>query len=146
MQTITPRSPMMTWLPLAGDFRGDSRAAVDKGSPTERLDSLAALAACRLGFLETVQLDRALGRLGLKEATGFSAVRLALLASSTVDHLPPAIRVAGLRRRLLIEVYGGAYGQYRQELLDPTSSLHQFAPQVVLFSLTAREATAAVRV
>ncbi len=146
MHTIPPRSPMMSWLPLAGDYRGDLRAAVDKGSPTECLESLAALAAYRLGFLETVQLDRALGRLGLKEAPGFSAMRLALLASSTVDHLPPAIRVAGLRRKLLIEVYGGAYGQYRQELLDPTSSLHRFAPQVVLFSLTAREATAGVPV
>ncbi len=137
---------MMSWLPIAPEFRGGLRAAMDRASPAECLESLASLAACRLGFLETVQLDRALGRLGLKEATGFSAVRLALLASSTVDHLPPAIRVAGLRRRLLIEVYGGAYGQYRQELLDPTSSLHQFAPQVVLFSLTAREATAAVPV
>ncbi len=146
MQTTAPRSPMMSWLPIAPDFRGGLRAALDRASPAECLESLASLAACRLGFLETVQLDRALGRLGLKEATGFSAVRLALLASSTVDHLPPAIRVAGLRRRLLIEVYGGAYGQYRQELLDPTSSLHQFAPQVVLFSLTAREATAAVPV
>ena len=71
-------------------------------------------------------------------------MRLAVLASSTVDHLSPAIRVAGLRRKLLIDVHGGAYGQYRQELLDPTSSLHQFAPQAVLFSLTAREAIAGV--
>jgi FkbH-like protein len=64
------------------------------------------------------------------------------LASSTVDHLLPAIRVAGLRRRLLIEVYTGAYGQYRQELLDHASPLHAFAPNVVLFFVTAREAIA----
>ena len=143
-QSASPRSPMMNWLPIARDFREDLRAALDQAKPTDALERLAALAACRLGFLETVQLDRALARLDLKEAAGFQPVRLAILASSTVDHLPPAIRVAGLRRRLLIDVHSGAYGQYRQDLLDPESALHRFAPQAVLFSLTAREAIAGV--
>ena len=112
------RSPTMSWLPAAPDFRGDLRAALDQAKPTDRLEGLAALAGHRLGFLETVQLDRALARLDMKEASGFQTVRLAILSSSTVDHLPPAIRVAGLRRRLLIEVHSGSYGQYRQDLLD----------------------------
>ncbi len=129
---------------MAPDFRGDLRAALDTAKPTDCLENLASLAAYRLGFLETVQLDRAFGRLGLTAAPGFSPIRLAVLASSTVDHLSPAIRIPGLRRRLLIDVHSGAYGQYRQDLLDPTSSLHQFAPQTVLFSLTAREAIAGV--
>ncbi len=144
LQGASPRSPIMSWLPVAGDFRGDLRAALDQAKPTDALDGLAALAARRLGFLETVQLDRALARLDLKEAPGFQPVRLAILASSTVDHLPPAIRVAGLRRRLLIEVHSGAYGQYRQDLLDAGSALHRFAPQAALFSLSAREAIASI--
>ena len=82
--------------------------------------------------------------MGVKEAPGYAPVRLAILASSTVDHLSPAIRVAGLRRKLLIDVHSGAYGQYRQDLLDPDSALHRFAPQAALFSLTAREAIAGV--
>jgi FkbH-like protein len=135
---------MMSWLPIAPDFRGDLAAALDGGEPTDCLENLASLASYRLGFLETVQLDRALGQLNLKEALGFLPIRFAVLASSTTDHLAPAIRVAGLRRRLLINVHNGAYGQYRQELLDPTASLHQFAPQTILLSLTAREAIAAV--
>ena len=144
MQSTTLRCPMMSWLPIAPDFRGGLRAALNTTDPTDCLEKLASLAAYRLGFLETVQLDRALGRLGLKEAQGFLPIRLAVLASSTVDHLLPAIRIAGLRRRLLIDAHSGAYGQYRQDLLDPTASLRQFAPQAVLFSLTAREAIAAV--
>ena len=144
MQTTTSRCPMMSWLPIARDFRGDLRAALDSAKPTDCLENLASLAAYRLGFLETAQLDRALGRLDLKDAPGFLPIRLAVLASSTVDHLSPAIRVAGLRRRLLIDVHSGAYGQYRQDLLDPSAFLHQFAPQAMLFSLTAREAIAAV--
>ena len=144
LQGASPRSPIMSWLPVAGDFRGDLRAALDQAKPIDALDGLAALAARRLGFLETVQLDRALARLDLKEAPGFQPVRLAILASSTVDHLPPAIRVAGLRRRLLIEVHSGAYGQYRQDLLDADSALHRFAPQAALFSLSAREVIASI--
>jgi FkbH-like protein len=144
MQSTAPLSPLMSWLPIACDFRGDLRAALDRANLTDCVENLASLAAYRLGFLETIQLDRAFGRLGLKEASGFLPVRLAVLASSTVDHLAPAIRVAGLRRRLLIDVHSGAYGQYRQELIDPTSSLHQFAPQTMLFSLTAREALAGI--
>jgi FkbH-like protein len=144
LQGASPRSPTMNWLPIAGDFRADLRAALDQPKPTEGCEGLSALAAHRLGFLETVQVDKALARLNLKEALGFQPVKLAILSSSTVDHLPPAIRVAGLRRKLLIEVHGGAYGQYRQDLLDPTSALHGFKPQAVLFSLTAREAIASV--
>ena len=144
LQGASPRSPTMSWLPVAPNFRDDLRAALDQAKPTDGLERLAALAAHRLGFLETVQLDRALARLDVKEAPGFQPIRLAILSSSTVDHLPPAIRVAGLRRRLLIEVHSGAYGQYRQDLLNPTSALHRFKPQAVLFSLSARETIAGV--
>ena len=142
--SVTSRSPTMSWLPLASNFRGDLRAALETAKPTECLEKLASLAAYRLGFLETVQLDRAFGQLDLKEAPGFLSIRLAVLSSSTIDHLAPAIRVAGLRRRLLIDVHNGAYGQYRQEVLDPSSSLRQFAPQTILFSLSGREVIASV--
>ena len=118
--------------------------ALETANPTRRLDELASLATHRLGFLETVQLDRAFGRLNSKEAPGFLPIRLAVLSSSTVDHLAPAIRVAGLRRKLLIEVHNGAYGQYRQDILDPNSLLGQFAPQTILFSLSSREVIARV--
>src|SRR5271168_1779515 len=144
MQGGAPSGPMLNWLPIAGDFREDLGAALAQANPRDGLEGLASLAACRLGFLETIQLDRALARLGAKEAPGYAPVRLAILASSTVDHLSPAIRVAGLRRKLLIDVHSGAYGQYRQDLLDPDSALHRFQPQAALFSLTAREAIAGV--
>ena len=136
--------PMMSWLPIAPDFRADLAAALRSSSPLDCLERLACLAQYRLGHLETLQLDRALGRLTVEPGSGFPEVRLAVLASSTVDHLSPAIRVAGLRRRLMIRVHAGAYGQYRQELLDPESSLHQFAPEFVLFSITARDKIASV--
>lgn len=133
---------MLDWLPTVSDFRGSLRAALEEQHVAERLERLARLAQHRLNFLETIQLDRALGQLATQSAPGFSAIRLAILASATVDHLLPAIRVAGLRRRQLIEVYAGAYGQYRQELFDQASPLQVFAPHVVLFSVVARDAIA----
>jgi FkbH-like protein len=133
----------MDWLPVAADFRRDLRAALAEEDPPTRIQKLGSLARHRLSYLETIQLDRALGSVAANPPAGFAAVRLALLASSTVDHLVPAIRVSGLRRQLLVDVHLGAYGQYRQALLDPASSLYQRKPDVVLFSLTAREAIAA---
>lgn len=134
----------MNWLPSPQDFRQSLRLALAATDPLERLEELANLAQHQLGFLETIQLDNALGKTPVTATASFAALRLALLSSCTVDHLLPAIRVAGLRRRLRIEIYTGSFGQYRQELLDPASALHGFCPDVIVFSLTAREAVAGV--
>ena len=55
--------PIMSWLPAAPDFRADLRVALESPDPTDCLERLASLAQYRLGYLETLQLDRALGRL-----------------------------------------------------------------------------------
>lgn len=119
----------------------DARATTD---PHDRTEQFAALAQFRLGFLETIQLDNALTRTAASTPAGYSRIRLAVLGSCTHDHLLPAIRVAGLRRRLLFDVHAGSFGQYRQELLEPSAQLQAFRPDVVLLSLTAREAAARV--
>jgi FkbH-like protein len=133
---------MMDWLPAPQDFRGRLRLALEPSA--DRVEMLAALAQHRLDFLETIQLDRALGPITTKSAQGFSSIRLAILSSATVNHLVPAVRVSGLRRRLLIDVHVGPYGQYRQQLLDAESPLHRVGPDIILLSLTAREAIASV--
>jgi len=137
---------MMDWLPNPLEFRKRLKVALIIDDPGERLENLTQLAQSQLSFLQTIQLDNALQ--GIAGHTEFSSprIRLALLASCTIDHLLPAIRVAGLRHRLYISTYAGPFGQYRQELLDPTSGLHKFDPEIVLFSLTAGEAIAGVPV
>jgi FkbH-like protein len=136
---------MMNWLIPPPSFRGSLKAALEAPDPTERLERLHALSQFGLGFLETIQLDNALRGVPQEPApVGFARIRLAILASSTVDHLMPGIRVAGLRRRLLFEIYTGPFGQYRQELLDQESGLHRFKPEYTLLSLGCREAVAEV--
>src|ERR1700743_89899 len=134
--------PNMTWLPVDSHFRPGLAAAIDSPNSADCLEAPASLAQCRLGYLETIQLDRALDRAlarsASKSQSPFPTVRLAILSSSTVNHLAPAIRIAGLRRRLLIDVNIGQYGQYRRDLLDPNSALHQFSPHLVLLSISAR--------
>jgi FkbH-like protein len=136
----------LNWLPKPTDFRGELKAALQIRDRAEGLEKLVGLAQQRLGLVDTIQLDRALTAIMSGAKSGFSSLRLAILASSTVDHLSPAIRVGGLRRRLLIDIHTGAYGQYRQDLLDASSDLHQFAPHMVLFSITARDAVASLPV
>ena len=138
------RGEAMNWLPPPQDFRG--RLAAAEGRAEGRLGALAALANTRLSFLETLQLDAALARApaGSRPAEpGLEPVRLALLASGTVDHLLPGIRVGGLRRGLRIAAHAGGYGQYRQELLDP-GGLAAFGPDAVLLALAARDFLGAV--
>ncbi len=139
------RPPMkMDWLPTAPDFRDGLRAALNSLNSADSLEKLATLAQYRLGFQETLQLGQALDRLPFEPIVSLTTIRLAVLTSVTASHLRPAIRVAGLRRKMWIDVYTGGYGQYQQELLDSTSALHRFIPQIILFNLTARDIIASV--
>src|SRR5690348_13197570 len=130
----------LDWLPPPRDFRQGLSAALTEADPALRLDRLASLAGHRLGFLETLQLDRALAPCLDQTPPGFARLKLAILGSATVDHLGPAIRVAGLRRRLLIDLFLGGFGQYRQEILEPGSAFRTFGADTILFSLTSQDA------
>ncbi len=132
----------MLWLPEIYGFRDRLRDAVRRPSD-EVFGALADLSRHRLNPLETLQLDRALQQTGVAERQS-TALRLALLGSSTVDHLVPGIRVAGLRHGLSIRCWLGSYGQYRQDLCGPGPALREFEPQYIVLSLTARELIAAI--
>src|SRR5438105_11117969 len=135
----------MEWLPPAPhDFRERLRTARSLSNPSERLENFVQLAQHRLSFIETIQIDKAFAESTPEATATLTRVRLAVLAASTIDHLLPPIRVAGLRRRMRIETYKGAYAQYRQELLDPASALYKFHPEVVLFSQNVQQALSAL--
>ncbi len=133
----------MQWLPPCADVRSALHEAM-AAPEVKRLAKLAALAGHRLSYFEILQLDRAVSRLVADPPTGWARVRLAIIGSATLNHLAPAIRVAGLRRQVLFDTFVGHYGQYRQEVLDRTSELHQFAPEVVLLSLGAGQLVGSV--
>jgi FkbH-like protein len=129
----------LDWLPVIEDW--DQLLTKAQSLPWPEAKPLfVQLANSRLDFLQMVKLDRAVQRnlQTFADVARADAFRLAILGSSTLSQLTPGIRVGGLRRGLVIEVYEGPYGLYRQELHDPASGLHAFEPQALLLALDAR--------
>jgi len=124
--------PELHWLPRHAAWTNDLAIA-------ETWDALRALALFRLDAIETRALDRKLRARFADPPPGLPTrpVRLAVLASSTVDHLLAAIRVGGLRRDMHVSTFTPDYGQYARDLIDTGSSLHAFEPDAVLFALDA---------
>src|SRR5262245_495106 len=131
----------MEWLPPPRDFRASLRAARAVEPASARIDALVALAQTRLAYLEALQLDDALRTV---DETTLPRIRIASLSGATVDHLAPSVRIAGLRRRVRVEVYAGKFGQVRQELMDSGSPLFAFAPDYVVFALPSRSVSAGI--
>ena len=132
------------WLPKIDAWRERLRGFGDAGDGA--WDEAVTLATSRLDAVQTNALDAIVRRTFTEapKALADKPVRLAVLGSSTLAHLHPAIRVAGFRRRLWVETYENDYGQYWQELADPGSALHRFRPTAVLFALDAHHLAAGV--
>jgi FkbH-like protein len=132
------------WLPTHPDWRQRLRSL--HTDPATAWDNAVALANVRLNFVLTNALDEAVRRIFPTgpETLSTKKVRLAVLGSSTLAHLLPGIRIAGLRRGIWIDTYENDYGQYLQELSDTDSPLHAFKPTAVLVALDAYHLTAGV--
>lgn len=139
----------MNWLSPVSDTFASDLAAIDSGalSGPAALEKLQALSRSRLDLVQTSRLDRRLQAVTSKiapTAVPFARLRVALLSSSTIDHVAPFLRIAALRRCLLIEIYTGPFNQYRQEILNPASALYSFKPNVVVLALDAQVFTKTV--
>jgi FkbH-like protein len=132
------------WLPTVPDWRQRLRAL--SSEPATAWDNAVSLANARLNFVLTNALDETIRRIlpAAPDSLPTKKVRLAVLGSSTLAHLLPQIRVAGLRRNIWIDTYENDYGQYLQELTDPDSELHAFKPTAILIALDAYHMTAGV--
>ncbi len=129
------------WLPESPNWNDEFRSL--SGSADINWESLSGLANFQMDFVRTERLDNLAQRLfgdGPPAGIAGPPIRLAILGSSTLAHLIPAIRVGLLRRRIWAKIHTNPYGQYLQDLIDPTSALHQFKPTVVLFAFDARHA------
>ncbi len=136
----------LLWLAQHPDLGAAIGEAKREADPLVRLGLAAQLAGYRRDFTLTTRLDR-LASEGLRalangeaSVSGLQPLRIALLSSHTVDHLVPAIRVAGLQRRLALSVHVAPYGMYRQALLMDDPELASFAPQLIVLALDARDA------
>jgi FkbH-like protein len=60
--------------------------------------------------------------------------RIAVVGTTTLDLLAPALRTLCFAVGIRADVYVGAFNQYQQEILDPRSSLAAFGPDVVILA------------
>ncbi|KTC34507.1 methoxymalonyl-ACP biosynthesis protein, partial [Pseudomonas putida] len=134
----------LAWLAQHPDLGAAITSAKSLSDPVARLREAARLAGYRRDFTLTLRLDRLaregidlLAREGQSALSGFTPLRMAVLASHTVDHLLPGIRVAALQRQVGVSLYLAPYGQYRQALLGDDPALKAFAPQIILLALDA---------
>jgi FkbH-like protein len=137
----------LSWLPVIQTWPQDFKDLRGNFDPAEVWRALIALARTRVDFLRTLSLDRVLEyhfAAAAPPELATKPVRLAVLGSSTVGHLLPGIRVAGLRRGIWLTTYEPDYAQYVRELADPNSGLHRFAPTAVLFAFDARHLASGV--
>ena len=127
------------WLPKHSDWSAELKKARDLSSDV-CAPELVNLANTCIDFIQTGKIDRQVLK-SLESLRPYlnrtKPVRLALIGSSTLAHLSPAIRVAALRRGFLVDVFEGDYGMYHQELADVNSKLYAFKPDVVLLALDA---------
>ena len=132
------------WLPTLPDWRARLRAL--PANPATAWDNAVALANARLNFVLTNALDETIRKVLPDGPDNLPTknVRLAVLGSSTLAHLLPGIRAAGLRRGIWIDTYENDYGQYLQELSETDSPLHTFKPNAVLIALDTYHLTAGV--
>jgi FkbH-like protein len=135
----------LAWLPVHPDFASALKAARLETKPEQRMSRLIELTRSRRDFVATGKLDktlldcwRELGSSGLTKLQ-LSQPTLAILASHSVDHLVPAIRIAGLGRGIAPSIHVGPYGLYRQVLTGPDPELADFNPQFLLLALDAHE-------
>jgi len=134
----------LAWLAQHPNLGAAISTAKSLSDPVARLHETARLAAYRRDFTLTLRLDRLaqpgidlLARAEQQAVPGFTPLRMAVLASHTVDHLLPGIRVAALQRQVGVSLYLAPYGLYRQALLGDDPALKAFAPQVILLALDA---------
>ncbi len=79
-----------------------------------------------------------------KQALALTPIKVALLGTSTTDHLAHVLRfwfaVAGFE----LELFRSEYGTLQQTVLDPNSELYRFEPEIVWLFTTGRDVLASV--
>ena len=61
--------------------------------------------------------------------------RLAMLGDATFDFLLPVMKTLAFASGIELDIYANAYNQHMQEVLDDTSRLHTFKPEVIVLAI-----------
>jgi len=91
----------------------------------------ASVSALFVGFDRSSSSYTALAR-SLEAATqDWPEVRIAFLSTCTIEILHPYLKVEAARRGLRLTLWSGPFGQIEQQVLDASSELYAFQPDVI---------------
>ena len=79
------------------------------------------------------------GRARMSEHAALLPYRVAILRSFTVEPLVPLLRAGALAGGLDLDVHLGGFNAWRQEILDPGSSLYRFQPALAILAVQAAD-------
>jgi FkbH-like protein len=65
-------------------------------------------------------------------------IKVAILSSFTINGLEEALRVKCAESEITCATYTGGYGQYNQDILDQTSKLYEFSPDITFILIDTR--------
>lgn len=110
----------------------------DRNSLPNQLDQAQAVA-----LLDGVHAEPTLVRMmqasrqiaALRDALGRVSIRIGCLSSFTFDSIKPSLELQALRAGLALDTTVGPYGQFEQELINPSSALAASKPDVLLLAI-----------
>jgi FkbH-like protein len=113
-----------------------ARAAFAAGDPEAACAAIVRVADSAEPYRAWAAAATLLGRVEAAHgpAPARRSVRVALAGSYTTAQLGALLRVAALRRGVRIELHETGYDVFAQEMLDPASALHAFAPDYVVLA------------
>jgi len=85
--------------------------------------------------LKAVDYHRLARTLSAQSDSGMTSLRLAFLGSYTANFLQPYLVVEAARRDFRASTYFGAFGQFEQEITQPSGPLWAFAPDVIVIAM-----------
>lgn len=117
------------------------KAAVQDGHYDEALAAIRRVVSPRLDFAAAQSLHRLYARCRGKTSTKLQTIKLAVLSSSTSDQLVQIIELFLLAGGVEADVYEADFGVFRQEILDPSSTLYAFKPDGIFIATNWRDLT-----
>jgi FkbH-like protein len=80
----------------------------------------------------------------LREHVSLLPYRVCILRSFTIEPVVPLLRAAAYIGGIALDVQVGDFNVFEQEILDPQSATHRFAPQLVIIAAQSRDVTPAL--
>ncbi len=126
--------------PRPARYLARGRARLDAGDPTGASADLREALRDPCNHDDMERGHKLWKRLQRHPLPSLRKARIALLGSFTTRLIKPLLELAAFRDGVAAEVYEAEYGMVHQEVLDPSSGLRRFRPDIVILATSWRDA------